>query len=114
MDIYPITGATGFVGMAVINRLVSEQCLTVAAVKVKPPQSSTQCPVVEAGDLGSNTDWSVALIGIRSLGQVAARAHVMKNTSADPLAEFRRVNVAGTLNLAQQAAVAGVKRFQYD
>jgi UDP-glucose 4-epimerase len=35
----------------------------------------------------------------------------MNDTSLDPLAEFRKVNVDGTLNLAQQAANAGVKRF---
>jgi len=41
----------------------------------------------------------------------AARAHIMKDDAVDPLAEYRRVNVAGTLNLARQAAAAGVKRF---
>jgi nucleoside-diphosphate-sugar epimerase len=37
----------------------------------------------------------------------------MSDTSADPLAEFRRVNVDGTVSLARQAAAAGVKRFIY-
>ncbi|MDQ6995183.1 MAG: GDP-mannose 4,6-dehydratase, partial [Mariprofundaceae bacterium] len=41
----------------------------------------------------------------------AARVHVMKDDSCDPLAEFRKVNVDGTLNLARQAAKAGVQRF---
>jgi len=35
----------------------------------------------------------------------------MNDQSADPLTEFRKVNVDGTLNLARQAAAAGVKRF---
>jgi len=35
----------------------------------------------------------------------------MKDEVADPLAEYRRVNVDGALNLARQAATAGVKRF---
>ncbi|AEY02316.1 NAD-dependent epimerase/dehydratase [Oceanimonas sp. GK1] len=35
----------------------------------------------------------------------------MKDEVADPLAEYRKVNVEGTLNLARQAAVAGLKRF---
>lgn len=35
----------------------------------------------------------------------------MDDPSADPLTEFRRVNVEGTLNLARQAAAAGVQRF---
>ena len=37
----------------------------------------------------------------------------MNEEVADPLAEYRRVNVDGTLNLARQAADAGVKRFIY-
>jgi nucleoside-diphosphate-sugar epimerase len=35
----------------------------------------------------------------------------MKDSSQDPLAEYRKVNVEGTLNLALQAASANVKRF---
>jgi len=35
----------------------------------------------------------------------------MNDSAQDPLAEFRRVNVDGTLNLARQAMAAGVKRF---
>lgn len=35
----------------------------------------------------------------------------MKEGSGDPLAEYRRVNVQGTLALARQAAQAGVRRF---
>ena len=41
----------------------------------------------------------------------AARAHIMNDLSADPLAEFRKVNVEGTLSLARQAAQAGVQGF---
>jgi len=37
----------------------------------------------------------------------------MRDSAADPLAEFRRVNVAGTLNLARQATAAGVRRFVF-
>jgi UDP-glucose 4-epimerase len=37
----------------------------------------------------------------------------MHDKAADPLTEFRKVNVEGTLNLARQAAEAGVRRFIY-
>ena len=37
----------------------------------------------------------------------------MDETAADPLEEFRRINVQGTLALARQAAAAGVKRFVF-
>lgn len=44
---------------------------------------------------------------------LAARVHVMRDKSSDPLTEFRRVNVDGTANLALQAAAAGVQRFVF-
>lgn len=110
---YLITGATGFVGGAVMKRLFSDKSLAVAAVRLKPIEWLSHYPVVEVGDLEANTDWSVALIGVSSVVHTAARVHVMKDQSINPLAEFRRVNVAGTLNLAQQAAAAGVKRFVF-
>jgi nucleoside-diphosphate-sugar epimerase len=108
-----ITGATGFVGGAVMRRLFSDKSLAIAAVRLKPIEWLTHYPVVEVGDLEANTDWSVALIGVSSVVHAAARVHVIKDQSINPLAEFRRVNVAGTLNLAQQAAAAGVKRFVF-
>lgn len=37
----------------------------------------------------------------------------MNEEATDPLAEFRRVNVDGTLRLARQAAEAGVRRFVF-
>lgn len=37
------------------------------------------------------------------------RVHVMQDTAPDPLAEFRRVNMQGTLNLARQAAATGME-----
>jgi UDP-glucose 4-epimerase len=35
----------------------------------------------------------------------------MVDNLSSPLKEFREVNIYGTLNLAKQAAFAGVKRF---
>jgi len=64
-------------------------------------------------DLAVEGDWRAALDGVDAVVNCAARVHVMRETSADPLAEFRRVNVAGTLNLARQAADVGVRRFVY-
>ena len=65
------------------------------------------------GDLEPSTDWSVALGGVSAVVHCAARVHVMSDTAADPLAEFRQVNVQGTLNLARQAAAVGARRFVF-
>lgn len=61
----------------------------------------------------ADTSWRQALDGVDAVVHAAARVHVMSETVGDPLAEFRRVNVAGTLNLARQAASMGVKRFVF-
>lgn len=65
------------------------------------------------GSLSSETDWTVALRSVDHIVHLAARVHVMNDKSPDPLAEFRRVNVEGTANLARQGAAAGVRRFVY-
>ena len=62
-------------------------------------------------NIEGQTDWARCLIGIDTVIHSAARVHVMREDSCDSLAEFRRVNVEGTLNLARQAATAGVRRF---
>lgn len=67
--------------------------------------------VVRVGDLIPESDWKDALNGVDSVIHLAARVHVMRDEASDPLAEFLRVNVEGTLNLARQAAFAGVRRF---
>ena len=68
---------------------------------------------VAIGSLSSDTDWTVALKNVEQVVHLAARVHVMNDKSPDPLAEFRRVNVEGTVNLARQAAAAGVRRFVF-
>jgi UDP-glucose 4-epimerase len=62
-------------------------------------------------DIGPDTGWQKILSGTDVIIHAAARVHVAKDTAADPLAAYRHINVAGTLNLARQAADAGVKRF---
>lgn len=63
--------------------------------------------------LTSKTDWSAALADQKIVIHAAARAHIMQKEAADPLAEYRKINVEGTLNLARQAATANVKRFVF-
>ena len=42
---------------------------------------------------------------------LAARVHVVRESVAEPLDEYRRVNVEGTRTLVKAAAAAGVRRF---
>lgn len=63
------------------------------------------------GDFDAQTNWVSTVDSCDVVIHLAARAHVMHDQSIDPLSEFRRVNVDGTLNLARQAAAKGVRRF---
>jgi len=65
------------------------------------------------GDIGPQTDWRAALDGIDVVVHLAARAHVLRETAADPRAEFMRVNAEGTAALVSSAVAAGVRRFIY-
>mgnify|MGYP003954142337 CR=1 FL=1 len=63
--------------------------------------------------MSAQTNWSAALAGVQAIVHTAARVHIMKEVTTNPLAEFRRVNVEGTLKLGRQAAAAGVRRFLF-
>lgn len=107
-----ITGATGFIGRQLIETLSSHtQFELVAAIRSKNNTLSNKIKTVEIDDLGPNNVWSDALDNVDVIIHTAARVHVMSENTKGPLLEFRRVNVDGTLNLARQAAAAGVKRF---
>lgn len=108
-----VTGATGFVGGALVRRLAAERGSNNVVVAVRRMNVSWPEGVrsVAVGELLPATDWRVALQGVGTVVHCAARVHVMDEKSPDPLTEFRRVNLDGTANLARQAADAGVRRF---
>ncbi len=100
-----VTGATGFVGQALCAELSRRQ------MDYRPVSRASAPGFVAIGTIGGDTDWSEALAGVDVVMHLAARVHVMNESAADPLAAFRAVNVNATVNLARQAAGAGVRRF---
>lgn len=108
-----VTGATGFLGRTVVEHLAGSGHTVRAAVRRDPGDGSAGVDVTGIGDLSADTDWSAALVGVDAVVHCAARAHVLKETAADPLAQFRAVNTAATLALARQAAAAGVRRLVF-
>ena len=105
-----LTGATGFLGSRLACILQPRLNIKLTAA-VRRHAEVWAARIVEVQGLDASTNWSEALAEQQVIIHAAARAHIMKDEVADPLAEYRKVNVEGTLNLARQAAVAGVKRF---
>ena len=108
-----VTGANGFVGQGLCMALTQKDYVARGAVRSDSHAIATKVPCVAVGDITEQTDWSVALMDVDVVIHLAARVHVMKDIVADPLAEFLKVNLFGTSNLAQQASRAGVKRLVY-
>lgn len=108
-----VTGANSFVGRFLCE-ILHEQghtvCRTIRSASNDVPHPNKQ-QTHETGSINGQTDWSDALEGVDVVVHLAARVHVMDETATDPLAAFRDVNTAGTLNLARQSVAAGVQRF---
>lgn len=107
-----ITGANGFVGHAVCARALAAGMRVSGAVR-RSVLLPAGAKVVLQASLDGQTDWSALLTNHEVVVHTAARVHVMVDRSAEPLTEFRRVNVEGTLALARQAAAANVQRFVF-
>jgi len=103
MKIY-VTGATGFVGSGLCVSLSSHEF-------VKALRNVAETGSVGVGNMCAAPPWTDIDSGCSVVVHLAARVHVMHDASADPLAEFRKVNVDATLALATMAAQAGIKRF---
>ena len=107
-----VTGANGFIGMALCKRLISENFIVFGAVRNRRvSQVLPGVAAVEIGDIDNNTNWGAALSETDFVVHAAARVHMMYDPVSEPLKAYRKVNVQGTENLARQAAELGVKRF---
>jgi nucleoside-diphosphate-sugar epimerase len=104
-----VTGASGFVGEALVFRLLVNKKFSPIAAARGATRLHGLCPVVPF-DL-THAKLLPALDDVQVVVHAAARVHVMNETAGDALAEFRKVNVEGTVKLAECAAASGVKRF---
>jgi nucleoside-diphosphate-sugar epimerase len=104
-----VTGAGGFVGQSVCRALRAGGHEVVAVVR-RGASAPAGTSVVEVPGLDASA-MRVAFEGCDAVVHLAARVHVMRETAPDPLAEFRRVNVDGSVAAYRAACAAGVRRF---
>jgi nucleoside-diphosphate-sugar epimerase len=107
--IVAVTGANGFVGLALCRHL-REHGVPVRALTRLASASDTAWAV---GDLGPETDWGQTLQGVDCVIHCAARVHMVNDSDPDPLQSYRRVNVEGSRSLAVAAAASGVRRLVF-
>jgi len=131
-----VTGATGFVGRALLTELIEKDhqvTVMVRAISEDLPQSVKQ---IEIGDLrylyakqpyatnfadladkrstsafSANEKLNLSLDSIEVVIHAAGQVRTRLNNLDDSLKELRHINTYPTLKLAKQAAQSGVKRF---
>ena len=107
-----VTGATGFIGSALIKYLTNFPDFSVVGMVRSLKDISCSSGIeFRLGEIGSENRSTINLSDIDVIIHTAGRAHVLNDNSANPIEEFRRVNTYGTLDLARLAGASGVKRF---
>ena len=116
-----VTGANGFVGKALVTSLCQKGYTVRATVRsasahafmldYQNQQQLKNLSIYNEGELSEKTDWREAIDHVDTIIHCAARAHILRETSTDPLETFRQINTRSTENLALQASNQGVRRF---
>lgn len=113
-----VTGASGFVGQALVQSLCNKGYDVRASVRSESSAARLRAlPIVNKptvfnlGELSDATDWDHALQACDTVIHCAARAHVLNETSPNPLNIYRQINTRVTEHLAHAAHRHGVRRF---
>jgi nucleoside-diphosphate-sugar epimerase len=108
-----VTGGTGFVGGALVQRLAADGWQVRAAVRHESQIVSGANSYSIVGDINGSTDWTEAVTGVDAVFHLAGRAHVLRESASNPLSTFRAVNRDATIGLADAAKNAGCRRFLF-
>ncbi|MBD9388300.1 NAD-dependent epimerase/dehydratase family protein [Agrobacterium sp. AGB01] len=102
-----VTGASGFVGSHLVTEMARRNMPFRGLTRGSAPN------LVTIPSYSSDMSWHPYLEDVETIVHLAARVHVMRETDVDPIKRFREANVLSTINLAKQAAEAGVQRFVF-
>ena len=108
-----LTGATGFIGKALVLELIQKNFNVSIAVRQKSNLFPDEVKQFIVGNFENNPDFSASLSEVDCVIHIAGKAHVIDKVKASYLDEFRKINTELTLDLAKQAVTAGVERFVF-
>lgn len=100
-----LTGGAGFVGSHLLKNNFFHQALAIG--RTKPIHHKNFKNISLIGD----NNLIKILKDVDIVVHLAAKAHIMNDNIKNPIENYREANKSITLNLAKQAAIAGVKRF---
>src|SRR5690606_28947350 len=111
-----LTGSGGFIGSAILRHAGNLKHINFRPVyrlrkDGKNGGQNIHPAAVFMPDFTSATDWVAAMADIDVVIHAAAHVHVLNADLNGATSIYRKVNFDASLNLARQAAGAGVKRF---
>jgi len=105
-----ITGVTGFAGSYLADYLLDRGWHVIGAARQRPQNEKIEhFPI---SNLDAHTDWTAALKKADFVVHLAGRVHQMRDKPENTHLYFE-TNVDATINLANQAAAAGVGKFVF-
>jgi nucleoside-diphosphate-sugar epimerase len=110
-ELVAVTGANGFIGRELVNRLSSEGFATRALLRKMGQETPPGVEQYVIGDLNSDSDFGPALSEATIVVHLAARVHEMNEDHERVYPLYERLNTQATLNLALAAAKLKVRRF---
>ncbi len=108
-----ITGATGFIGRRLIQTLLAQTPHRIAVLTRQSAPLPDAVQPIRIDAIDGDTDYGDRLTGFDVIVHLAARVHRLDDTHLSAYPAYKAINTDGTLNLARQAAAAGVRRFIY-
>lgn len=110
-----VTGAGGFIGHALVAHFQQSGRLFRALVRQRDAVTVLPAGHHAVADLATAADDELEALlgGATAVVHLAGRAHVLRETAADPDGEYRAANVVATRRLAHAAIRAGVARLVF-
>lgn len=111
-----LTGSGGFIGSAILRHARNLKHINFRPVYRirkggRKGNQNIHPAAVFMPDFTSTPDWASAMADIDVVIHAAAHVHVLSGDINNATSIYRKVNFDASLNLARQAAGAGVKRF---